>query len=80
MIKGVCLNNRATRLSGAGILKSGDHYWAGDPRGFLKSHIREDYATLPSTLDERYAIDFGRASSCPARPGVDSETGCESRN
>ena len=31
--------------------------------GFLKSHIREDYATLLSTLDERRAIVFGRASS-----------------
>ena len=32
--------------------------------GFLKSYIREDYATLLSTLDERYAIVFGRALSC----------------
>ena len=32
--------------------------------GFLKSYIREDYATLLSTLDERHAIVFGRASSC----------------
>jgi hypothetical protein len=32
--------------------------------GFLKSHIREDYATLLSTLDERHAIVFRRASSC----------------
>ena len=48
-IKDVCFNNRGTRLSGAGI---------------SKSHIREDYATLLSTLDERHAIVFGRASSC----------------
>jgi hypothetical protein len=32
--------------------------------GFLKSYIREDYATLLSTLDERHAIIFARASSC----------------
>jgi len=32
--------------------------------GFLKSYIREDYATLLSTLDERRAIVFGRAPSC----------------
>ena len=27
--------------------------------GFLKSYIREDYATLPLTLDERHAIVLG---------------------
>jgi len=32
--------------------------------GFLKSYMREDYATLLSTLDETHAIVFGRASSC----------------
>ena len=38
----------------------------GDASGgsFLNSHIREDYATLLSTLDERRAIVFGRAGSC----------------
>jgi hypothetical protein len=45
--------------------------------GFLKSHIREDYATLLSTLDERHAIVFGRASSCTdpvlVRPNEASE-------
>ena len=30
----------------------------------LKSYLREGYATLLSTLDERHAIVFGRASAC----------------
>ncbi len=34
---------------------------------FLKSHMRENYATLLSTLDERHAIVFGRASPCTKR-------------
>jgi hypothetical protein len=38
----------------------------GDATGedLLKSYLREGYATLLSTLDERHAIVFGRASSC----------------
>ena len=31
--------------------------------GFVENYVREDYATLLPTLDERRAIVFGRASS-----------------
>ncbi len=31
---------------------------------FLKNYIGEDYAAVLSTLDDRHAVVFGRASSC----------------
>ena len=52
-------------MSATGVLRQ----LARTGEGFRKSYIREDYATLLSTLDERHAIVFGRASSCTAGPG-----------
>jgi hypothetical protein len=31
---------------------------------FLKNYIGEDYAGVLSTLEDRHAVVFGRASSC----------------
>ena len=31
---------------------------------FLKNYIGEDYASVLSTLEDRHAVVFGRASSC----------------
>jgi hypothetical protein len=31
---------------------------------FLKNYVGEDYAAVLSTLEDRHAVVFGRASSC----------------